>query len=112
MPPFNIVTIDTSLIDNWEDFHTIFAKVMGFPDFYGRNMNAWIDCMTYIDDPDDTMTTIHAPVNGVLVLNLEWMSTFRKRCPEIAKAIEECSAFVNHRRIEVGDPPILVLSYS
>ena len=23
---------------------------MGFPGFYDRNMNAWIDCMSYIDE--------------------------------------------------------------
>ena len=23
------------------------------PDFYGKNMDAWIDCMTYLDEPDE-----------------------------------------------------------
>jgi hypothetical protein len=47
----------------------------------------------------------------VLGLELEGMRDLRKRCPELAEAIEECAAFVNWRRIEVGEPPVLVLSY-
>ncbi|MDZ4753789.1 MAG: barstar family protein [Phycisphaerae bacterium] len=29
-----------------------FAETFGFPGFYGRNMNAWNDCMTFLDGPD------------------------------------------------------------
>ncbi len=45
-----IVTVPVSEIKDWDTFHTVFAHVFGFPDYYGRNMNAWIDCMTYLDD--------------------------------------------------------------
>ena len=33
------------------------------------------------------------------------------RCPEIYEALIDSAAFVNWRRIELGDPPILALSY-
>jgi RNAse (barnase) inhibitor barstar len=36
-------------------FHAAFAEIMGFPAFYGHNWNAWIDCMSYIDDADAGM---------------------------------------------------------
>lgn len=112
MLPFKSVTIDTARISDWESFHDVFACEFGFPDFYGRNMNAWIDCMTSLDSPDDGLSSVHAPNSGVLVLHLEGMRAFSVRCPEIARAIEECAAFVNWRRIEVGEPPVLALSYS
>ena len=36
-----LVKIPTEQITDWETFHTVFAEILGFPDFYGRNMNAW-----------------------------------------------------------------------
>jgi hypothetical protein len=106
-----IVRIDTRRITDWDSFHSVFAELLGFPDFYGRNMNAWIDCLTSIDEPGDRMTSVHAPPNGVLVLQLEHVDDFATRCPEHYSAIIECAGFVNWRRIEVGEEPVLALSY-
>jgi RNAse (barnase) inhibitor barstar len=44
------VSVDCSKTSNWNSFHDEFAVAFGFPDFYRKNMNAWIDCMTYFDD--------------------------------------------------------------
>jgi hypothetical protein len=74
-------------------------------------MNAWIDCRTYLDDPESGMTTIHAGKDRVLTLQLENAASFREQHPELYAAIIECSAFVNWRRIEVGDPSVLALSF-
>jgi len=46
-----VVRVDCDRITDWESFHSVFADVFGFPNFYGRNMNAWIDCMSYLDEP-------------------------------------------------------------
>ncbi len=40
------VRLQTQSIHDWDGFHSVFAKTLGFPGYYGRNMNAWIDCMT------------------------------------------------------------------
>lgn len=106
-----VVEIDTSGIVDWDSFHDVFAKELGFPDFYGRNIAAWIDCMTYLDDPSAGMTQVHAPEGGVFVLALSDATGFAARCPEIFDALTECAAFVNYRRLEVGEPPVLALSY-
>ena len=106
-----MVTIDTSAIADWQTFHDVFANAFGFPDYYGRNMDAWIDCMTYLDDPGAAMTTVHAPKDGVLVLQLEGVSDFTKRCPEQYSALIECAAFVNWRRIERSESAVLALSF-
>lgn len=52
------VSLDCNKFHDWPSFHEEFAKAFGFPDFYGKNMNAWIDCMTYLDDPDAGMSTL------------------------------------------------------
>jgi RNAse (barnase) inhibitor barstar len=107
-----LVKVDTCRIRDWNTFHDVFAEVLGFPDFYGRNMDAWIDCMTYVDDPTAGMSTVHATTGTVLVLQLEDVRDFAARCPELYAAIIECSAFVNWRRIEIGQDAVLALSFS
>lgn len=37
------IPIPTNRITDWHTFHEVFAATLGFPDYYGRNMNAWID---------------------------------------------------------------------
>jgi RNAse (barnase) inhibitor barstar len=44
-----LVKLDTRRIRDWDTFHDLFAEVFGFPGFYGRNMDAWIDCMTWLE---------------------------------------------------------------
>jgi RNAse (barnase) inhibitor barstar len=102
-----IVRIPTKQITDWTSFHHVFAEVMGFPDFYGRNMNAWIDCMTSLDSPDDGMTKIHCAPPDVVVLHLEDLKTFREKHRELYDAVVECSSFVNYRRLEMGDSAVL-----
>jgi RNAse (barnase) inhibitor barstar len=106
-----MVKIDTTKITDWDTFHTVFAEALGFPGFYGRNMNAWIDCLTSLDEPLDGMTKIHAAPNGVLLLHLDKVRDFRQRCPEQYAALIECAAFVNYRRMAVDEEPVLALSF-
>jgi len=106
-----LVKLDTQRITDWDTFHEVFAAAFGFPDFYGRNMDAWIDCMTSLDEPTDGMTRVHAPPGGVVVLELEQVDDFIRRCPEQYEAIIDCSGFVNWRKIEVGEPAVLALSF-
>ncbi len=90
-----LVSVDCSKIQDWNSFHNESAKVFGFPDFYGRNMNAWIDCMTSLDAPEDGMTKVHAATEHVLTLHLENIGPFREHHPDLYAAIIECTAFVN-----------------
>ena len=106
-----IVKIPVSEIRDWESFHTVFAKTLGFPSFYGRNMNAWVDCMDSIDCREDGMTSVHASEGGMLVMDLGICTDFAQRCPEQYEAILDSTGFVNHRRIDVGEKPVLALSF-
>lgn len=106
-----LVKLDTSRITDWDTFHDVFAETFGFPDFYARNRNAWIDCMTYLDDAEAGVTSVHASPGGVIVLQLEDVADFSLRCQKQYKAIIECAAFVNWRRIETSQSAVLVLSF-
>ena len=104
-----VVEVPMSQIRDWDTFHDTFAQRLGFPDFYGRNMDGWIDCR-----PTPTKTTAcvrSPPAREVLTLQLEDCREFRTRCPEIYQVLIDCAAFVNWRRIEQGERPVLALSY-
>src|SRR4029453_9462823 len=102
-----IVRIDARRITNWDTFHQVFAEAFGFPDFYGRNMNAWIDCMTSLDAPEDGLTTVHGSSTDLVILQIDHGTSLSN---DLFEAITECSGFVNWGKREVGEPAILMLS--
>jgi hypothetical protein len=104
-----IVPIPADRIKDWNSFHEVFREVLGFPDFYGRNMDAWIDCMTYVDDPGSGMTKVSVTAGALLTLRVDNAADLARRCPEQYRALIECCAFVNFRRMERGDAPVLAL---
>jgi len=98
--------IETKHIDDWSIFPSVFAGTMGFPEFYGRNMNAWIDCLTYMNDG---MTHFNVTPGELFHMEVADSKDFAQRLPEIFQAFIECSAFVNSRRIDAGEQPVLAL---
>ncbi len=103
------VQIDASYIVDWPSFYDTFAKAFGFPEFFGRNMDAWIDCMTNLDEK---FNAVQVEPGDLVCISLEGAADFKARCPDQYEAFVECAAFVNWRRIEVGEPPVLVVSFN
>ena len=106
-----IIDVPTQRIRDWDTFHDVFAETLGFPDFYGRNMDAWIDCVASADEPDSGLMAISVGPGDVLTLQLVAVKAFARRCPEQYAAVIECAAFVNWTRIESGNRPIVALSF-
>ncbi len=104
-----IVIIPADRIVDWESFHDVFDEALGFPGYYGRNMNAWIDCLTNADDAESGMVANPVARGDLLTLSLVDTAEFKRRCPEQFDALIDCTAFVNYRRREVGDGPLLAL---
>jgi Barstar (barnase inhibitor) len=98
----------TERIFDWHSFHQESAKLFGFPEFYGQNMNAWIDCLTYLTD-DDGMKSISLGKGENLVLRIPEFEVFFHRVPEVCSALLECSTSLNQRYIEAGEQHRLVL---
>ena len=73
-------------------------------------MNAWIDCLSDLDDPDAGMTSIHVEKGNVMVIELMDAKALRLKYRDIYDVIVECSSFVNMRRIDLGQPAVLALS--
>jgi barstar (barnase inhibitor) len=108
----SVITIPTDQISDWDSFHSVFQAALGFPEFYGRNMDAWIDCMSYVDDPPSGMTNASVSAGECVALRIDDAPDFQRRCPEQYSALIECVAFVNYRRIERGEKPVLTLMLS
>lgn len=103
-----LVRIDGTELCVWDTFHSVFASAFGFPEFYGRTMNAWIDCMTSLDTPQDALTSVHGSPTDPVVLQLDNANAIPK---EIFDELVECAGFVNWRNLEIGKPAILILSF-
>lgn len=106
------IRLQADKITDWDSYHLVFAETLGFPSFYGHNMNAWIDCMAYLDDIDASMTLVTVSPGELFHLEVVGSLDFQKRLPEIFQAFIQSVAFVNWQRVELGKRPVLALILS
>jgi RNAse (barnase) inhibitor barstar len=92
--------IDGATIAEWDAFHDTFAREFNFPAYYGRNMNAWNDCMSDLCGPE-----------GIISLQIDNAGILKAKNPEIYEALIECSAFVNWRFTNEGGVPLIALAF-
>jgi RNAse (barnase) inhibitor barstar len=92
------VAIDGSLISDFVSFHEVFKDALGFPEFYGRNMDAWIDCMGDIHE-DTGMSNVLLPLDTSLTLDVTNVRHMEATCPGVLVTLLACTAFVNAQRI-------------
>jgi RNAse (barnase) inhibitor barstar len=103
------IRLETKRITDRDSFFKEFSSLMGFPDFFGSNWDAWIDCMRSLDDASEGMTKITLPPGELLHIEIEEAEKFAKRVPEVFQQLIGCTAFVNKSRLEVGKQPVLSL---
>ena len=72
-----------------KEFHTHLAKVCGFPDHYGANMDALVDAL------EDLLTARGSPL---LLLRVRNWETFAEAAPDQALALLQALADVNARQ--------------
>ena len=99
------VRLPTERISDWRSFHEVCREVFGFPDFYGMNMDAWIDCMSYLRE-DAGMTRFLLAEGEKMCIELESAEDFKSRLPDVYRSLCECSSFVNERYAEIGEGPV------
>ncbi|MBK9162967.1 MAG: barstar family protein [Acidobacteria bacterium] len=103
------VRFESSNVQDWKSFHEYCMEVFGFPDFYGKNMDAWIDCMSSLDE--EGMTRFLIKPDEMLQIEITETEAFRTRLREIFDAFVDCSAFVNQRYTDSGRTPALSLVF-
>jgi RNAse (barnase) inhibitor barstar len=100
------IVLPTSEIRNEKTFHAVCQRVFGFPDFYAHTMDAWIDCLSCLDDPSAEMTSITL-ASGELLLVVVPNSAALKR--EIFDALIDATVAVNARFVANGKSPLVGL---
>lgn len=68
--------------------------------------------MSALDRPEDGMTSLRLAPGELLTLELLDADDFRCRCAEQFTSLLDIVAFVNWRRTQQGDVPILALAYN
>jgi RNAse (barnase) inhibitor barstar len=101
--------LNGAAITDFASFHAECKSVMGFPEFYGNNMDAWIDCMSYLRDADG-MSKFHLKPNEVLEIVIKDAEAMKAAVPDILEELTYCVAGVNERYDDYGEKPALKLT--
>src|SRR3569832_2556165 len=86
--------LDGRIIADWPSFHRESRQKFGFPDFYGNNMDAWIDCLSSLREPDSGMTSFALASDEILRITVDHSAALRKKSPQLLTALEECTVVV------------------
>lgn len=103
-----IVRLNGEHIRNWDTFHTECIPAFGFPDFYGRNLDAWVDCLSYLRD-DDGMTKFKLKDHEVLTIEITQSELIKQHEPELLDELAMCVDLMNERYEDYGELPALTL---
>lgn len=106
--PAVVVPLAGAAMTSPDAFHAELARALGLPAFYGANLDALIDCLSWVDDPDTGagMTAVTVPPGGVLVLAVRDADAVPA---PLHAGLADAIAFVNHRRSAAGAPPVVAL---
>lgn len=90
-------TIDGAKIRDWDSFHDEFQARMGFFAGYGRNLDAWIDCMSdmYTNGEYKSLTRFDLDEGDAFLLRIENAGTWRRNDPESFNTFIEMSLKCN-----------------
>lgn len=102
------VTLNTGQINDWHSFHEQSAKAFGFPAYYGNNLNAFIDCLTYLPEGDG-MSGIVLGEGEQLIVHVPNCAQFALNHSDIWLGFIEAVSAVNQRYVSAGSIPRLVL---
>ena len=102
------VTLDGRKLTDLHAFHRECALAFGFPDFYGRNISALIDCLSGVRD-NDGMSRFALGSDELLDIELRDASIVSHEAPSVLAALEDAVDEVNLRHTEHGTVPPLRL---
>ena len=100
------VVLPTREIRNEKTFHAVCQRVFGFPDFYGHTMDAWVDCLSCLDDPSAEMSSLTLAPGELLIIVVPDSAELKQ---EVFDALIDGTMAVNSRFVERGKPPVLAL---
>ncbi|MGZ3238417.1 MAG: barstar family protein [Burkholderiaceae bacterium] len=105
------VQLNGETITDWTSFHQVCQQAFGFPDFYAHNIDAWVDCLSYLRD-DDGMTKFKLQPDEVLEIEILHADKLRQIAPDILDEVTYCIGGINERYADYGELPALKLKLS
>lgn len=99
------LTIDCASLSERE-LHAVFKEKLGFPDFYGKNWDALIDCLSYMRYPEAGMSEVTLGEDGVLVIECKGLSEARFDVQDFLGVVEA----VNDRELLHGKTTQILLN--
>lgn len=102
------IILDGRQLTGAAEFHRESRRAFGFPDFYGNNMSAWIDCLSGLRD-DDGMSSVVLGPDEKLTITIDHAQAMRDHAPALLQLVEQCVADVNQRYVENSEAPALAL---
>lgn len=106
-----IIRIDARRFTSEEATHQALDEAFGFPEFYGRNWDALVDCLTDLDQPSAGMTRVNVFPGQCVLLVLDHVRELTEEQDRLRRKLEDVLAFVNGRRLERNQPPVLALAH-
>jgi hypothetical protein len=105
------VALKAEEIGDWDAFHTVCQRALGFPSDYGRTMTAWIGHMSSLRSGAGQVG-VQLPPGEMLELEVVGVHLLRERVPDLVEALVDATAVVNRRFIEDGEAPTIALIFS
>ncbi len=103
------ITIDFRKISDISDLHDKLDDELGFPDFYGRNIHALIDCLQSMRFPEEGMSRVVLGNEEVLMLEL---INFSNANMVIINSLLVAVETVNQRELDRGRKHSILLAMS
>ena len=101
---FKTIQIDCKGLKE-KDLHLAFKEKLGFPDFYGMNGNALLDCLSYLREPEAKMTKVFLEEDEVLLINCNDLSKAKFDASDLVNIVE----WVNARGLAWFNKPFVFL---
>ena len=105
------IALNPNAIYDWASFHRESQHALGFPVDYGRDMDAWVDCMISLRDDADRRVGVRLGEGEMLQLELAEVEQVRERVPEFLETLVDAVAEVNRRFVEAGQSPAVTLIF-
>jgi hypothetical protein len=106
-----LIRIDARRLTDAAGLHATLDEAFGFPAYYGKNPDALVDCLTHLDNPKAGMSRVQLFPGQVALLVLDHTSARDKQQSAQVKTLVDAIAFVNWRRLDKGQTPVLAVAY-
>ena len=106
-----VIRVDARRLTDKASLYAALDELFGFPADSGKNLDAIIDLLTYLDAPQTRSSRLQVLPGQIILLVLEHMEGHNKHTEVQIAALLDVIAFVNWRRLEKGQTPILAVAY-